>query len=572
MMRRAWILGLVFLVAAGCRRSGAPPSPAEIRRPVRSIPLAATSPSGVVRFTGTAEPYRRERIGFEVGGRLEFALEAGVDVQGPRLGPGGEVLAPGDVLAAIDPSRLEAAMKLAMAERETAAARVAEARIEVEAILSAELAQAEARSRETRADAAAEAAGLPGLESRARTLDALLAQEEASGASTVEAVELRRAGARAARTELARTRAEFERRTRLATASAAEADRVRGAIEVKSAALAALEARVAELDVAVRMAQRDRSDAVLRAPFSGRVTEVHCGRGVYVSPGRPVVTLTLVDPIQVRLDLSADEERRVHLGDAGAVVPGDAEDDARPIDAHVSEKSQVADPSRGTYQVVLLARNARTDRETSAARVLPELGEVLPVLGARASVPAPLFVHLDCLLQEGETTSVLRLPRPDDSGRRPEAMVPEKVPVEIAPGRLSILQWSFREIAGGSGLVEGDLLVCRPRLEQQTALAWARRDWRLRPGEIVHVRVRSEDLPRGFYVPVEAISVEGDSPAVFVVRDSVARRVPVSVGVSSGETRRIEGAGLVEGDRLVVVGLHDLADGDPVEEAPGGSP
>ena len=71
-------------------------------------------------------------------------------------------------------------------------------------------------------------------------------------------------------------------------------DQAQAALEAKRASVTAVEQ---QLDSAIE----DLGDAVLYAPFSGRVTSVHIAEGAVVSPGEPIVTLTLMDPMQVQV-------------------------------------------------------------------------------------------------------------------------------------------------------------------------------------------------------------------------------------------------------------------------------
>jgi hypothetical protein len=54
---------------------------------------------------------------------------------------------------------------------------------------------------------------------------------------------------------------------------------------------------------------------------------------------------------------------------------------------------------------------------------------------------------------------------------------------------------------------------------------------------------------------------------VFLVRDGVARRTPVTVLRILGERAAIQAESLVAGDQVVYAGMTKLADGDTVIEA-----
>jgi len=69
----------------------------------------------------------------------------------------------------------------------------------------------------------------------------------------------------------------------------------------------------------------------------------------------------------------------------------------------------------------------------------------------------------------------------------------------------------------------------------------------------------------GYSVPIAAVVNPGSSwPAVFVVREGRARRVPVELGQIVGERVMVSGE-LTLGEPVVVAGNTQIADGDPVE-------
>jgi multidrug efflux system membrane fusion protein len=66
-------------------------------------------------------------------------------------------------------------------------------------------------------------------------------------------------------------------------------------------------------------------------------------------------------------------------------------------------------------------------------------------------------------------------------------------------------------------------------------------------------------------VPLRAVVNPGSSqPAVFVIRDGRARRVPIELGDLSGDRVTVNGE-LSLGEQVVVAGNTQIADGDPVE-------
>jgi hypothetical protein len=70
--------------------------------------------------------------------------------------------------------------------------------------------------------------------------------------------------------------------------------------------------------------------------------------------------------------------------------------------------------------------------------------------------------------------------------------------------------------------------------------------------------------PRGYYVPVDSITVVEGRHALYTVEDGTARLHAVDVFESHRDLRRIEGEALAPGVAVVVVGLHYLSEGQAV--------
>ncbi len=100
-------------------------------------------------------------------------------------------------------------------------------------------------------------------------------------------------------------------------------DDAQSAFDQATAQLAARNATVREVTQQLDSATEDLGDAVLFAPFSGRITRVHISEGTVVDPGTPVVTLTLMDPVLVQVEVSADAEREIRTGDRVIMFPKD---------------------------------------------------------------------------------------------------------------------------------------------------------------------------------------------------------------------------------------------------------
>ncbi len=341
-----------------------------------------------------------------------------------------------------------------------------------------------------------------------------------------------------------------------------------------------LRARKAGREAAVRairedlnLAQEDLADTTLLAPFSGRVTRIHVSQGAVVKAGTPVVTLSLMDPIQVQVAVSANEDRRIRTGDRAMLYPRDpVRPDGEPaqVNALVYEKGAVADPETRTFRITLIARNERRRIEQidPSTKGLPVVTDFLPVVRRYQGEGGKLFVHTDSVYREGGNSFVLRLPGVSfHPGARRSAVgkhVPDKVKVTLGDEYFNVIKWTFRSLKTSGDLREGDFLAIDPKKEHLTGLAIGRSSWLLRPGDLVPVRFLLHTTPRGLYVPVDAITVIGDKHVVYVVEKNTARATEVTVHEPYRELRRIEGAQIGPGTQVIVGGMHYVSDGQPV--------
>ena len=348
-------------------------------------------------------------------------------------------------------------------------------------------------------------------------------------------------------------------------------DNAQAAFDQASAQLLAREATVSQIQEQLDTARVDLEDTVLYAPFSGRITEVHTALGAVVEAGTAIVTLTLMDPVHIQVQVSADDERDIETGDRGVIYPKDPDSGERvPVNAIVFEKSAVADPRLRTFRIDLIVRNRRSlvahrDHELAG---LPVVNEYHPAVREYQSEAGPLFVHTDSILRSDEKTYVLRLPGVSfNAGAERSAVgrhVPEMVEVQLGNEYTTVIQWNFRSVVESGDLEEGDFLIIGPSREHLQGVAIGRAKWLLRPGDLIPVQLDLSGTARGFYVPTRAITLVNGEPAIAVVEDGVARKLRVSVHETFEEWRRIEGETIGDGSRVIVGGVHYVSDGQPV--------
>jgi RND family efflux transporter MFP subunit len=90
------------------------------------------------------------------------------------------------------------------------------------------------------------------------------------------------------------------------------------------------------------MAQQNRQDAVLKAPFVGVIQERLVAPGSYVNVGQPVATLVRIDPLRFRAGVPERAAARVSVGQAVRVF---LEGQANAVETQISRISPTLDVS-----------------------------------------------------------------------------------------------------------------------------------------------------------------------------------------------------------------------------------
>jgi HlyD family secretion protein len=269
-MKKPSSLAVLVLIAACNRRAPAP----------------ANRASGYVEATEV-------RVAAEVGGRL---IEVKV-AEGDRVSAG-------DVIARIDTSDTELALRRAAADREQAQAQLA-------------LVRAGARPEDIRQAAAQ-------LQSAQADVKAAQAELDAASADLERFERLLRA-----------TAGSVKQRDDAATRRDVAAARVRGAEDRAQAAAAALarlkagarpqeieaaRARVSASDAQIAALQKSAADAVVKAPVAGIVTSKLLDAGEMAAPRAPVVVITDLDHAWANLYVDERLVPRLKIGQPATLV------------------------------------------------------------------------------------------------------------------------------------------------------------------------------------------------------------------------------------------------------------
>ena len=545
-------------------------------RPVTVLTLEEREFVREGRFTGSVGLYRQEKVGFEVAGRLLSVLDLGKEVIGPAYDEQGMLVRQGDPIARLDDIRQRLIVQALEARLSSLRNELAAQRIDVEQVAIATLDAERARVHIAGSDIAVAEERIAEAEAEvARSGKELERQQKlATGpAGRPKALDDALAAYDTATARKQQREALLDARRRALDAQRAIVTVAEATIALKQAQIEATVSRVAELEAELKRAREDLADTVLYAPFSGRITEIHASQGAVISAGQPVVTLTLMDPIQVRVEVSADTERRIRTGDRAWIYPKDPTDpDGAEVEVNaiVFEKGAVANPTTRTFRIDLMTRNRRRliHQVDSAAEGLPIATDYLPVARQYEGETGPLFVPTESIYREGARAFVLRLPGISfHAGARRNGVgihYPDKVEITLGAEYLTVIKWNFRSLENSADLREGDFLVIGPTKQHLEGLVIDRPQWLFRPGDILPVRFILESTARGFYVPVDTITVIDGHHVVFQAENGKARSIPVTVHDTYRELRRIESDQLRSGMMIIVGGVQFVSDGEPV--------
>ncbi|MCA8995694.1 MAG: HlyD family efflux transporter periplasmic adaptor subunit [Planctomycetaceae bacterium] len=555
---------LLLFIGAGCTFQGEKTVPPRQPRPVTVFTLQQTDPASPLRRTGSVTSWKVEDIGFEVGGRIEFIIEPGTDVVGPTVEDGANTFVPesGTLIARVDAARYQAQLKSAQASVKTAEAQSQAIQLELENVIPKKIAAAEANK--TLA------------ENQFRRQEDLSKQQATSQADVDKA------------------KADLDVAT-------ADVEQLEATQVVKNAELASAQAQVEEAQEAVRQAERDLQDTSLYAPFTGQVSEVLQNLGSVVQPGQAVVQLQMMDPIEVDVQVSAEEDARLLYNDVVSVLTTDGKE---LVPAMVYEKAALADPSTRTFLVRLLIRNEKIlegmpeefDEETDV-RTRSVWAPFRHLSGAGRT---RYYINEDSVYTaEDGSHFLLRIKGAvrDPKSRAVPALESEfdveRVPFTPGEDRMAFLNVAIMQAIEDPGEIDlqRDLFVGQlqdmqgKELKPQEANARAtnvehvyfvRERWRFRPGDMVEIDLSDRARPRGFYVPMDAIVQEtpDDRTGAIVIIEgddssASARKVPVTIFHEDtvGGFKRIEArdsASLNNGMSIVLQGAHYLVDGEKV--------
>jgi multidrug efflux pump subunit AcrA (membrane-fusion protein) len=555
-----WLATLAFGTCLGCGGDDNSKLREKAPRPVTVFALETMAPKQTDRLTASVGSWKTEDLGFEVGGRANFVIEPEVDIEGEVFVPDkdGSIdlknrvqITAGTVLAKLDETRYRLAVESVDAQIKMAIEQKRVATIEVDEVI--------------------------------------LAQREAADADLVFR-----------KSEVDRTRplvgtgaipeSDFDRLVANWAAAKATLKQVDAQKAAKHAEVASLQAKVDELQESLAQANRDVADCQLRSPFRGQIAFVHVIPGAVVKTGEPVVTVQMMDPIKVEVEVSAETSRRLKYRDVVQVTlpsgvdgttstDSDSADDEPPSERGiVYSVDPVADPVTRTFSVTLLMRNRKVQSQPpeNFGEEVVRVRDVWRLNDAPYALKKGVhFVDEHAIHQDGDQYYVWKVSNYLDVVER-KSPVLNVERLNVIPGDLRmdwLGLWTFREVSLVDGqdfdyekdFVAGKLSQDEPLLGGK--LLWDRQWWRLRPGDLVEVDLSAVKAAAGFYVPMDAIRISNGKASVFSVVDGQANQIEVIVSDGPGTLNRIapvkDGA-ITDGSQIVAAGAHYIRDGEAV--------
>ena len=555
----------------------APKEFAKRPRPVKTYRIEEVTSQSTFDVPGAVRSWKTEQIGFEVPGRVEWVLEPGENVE-RRIAP----LIPPDLSQYLDditssPKDLGADTRIELLEREDLV-KFFDLKSELEGTA---LAQLDDSGYQVKVDSAISEFNAARLNERSALIVA-----EAAFDSDIESAQ---ADVDLALAELARAEELFNRDAisradydQAVNAKATAESRLASLKAQKSKAEAdylAASARTSTAKQALIDAIRDLRNTTLYASYRGQISDVVVVPGSVVDPGSPVLTLQMMDPIEIQIEVSAERSQEIrrrtqlpvtypNLQDNSDATQGGPNDNSisaasmdsetqskksrggepKPRQAFVNNVAASADPATRTFAISLLLPNEETRSilpKVAPGEKIATTPDLFPLDMARfAGVPSgDILVEQNSIRYDNQGAFVYRVSNATLGTVFPDTFRVEKLRISLQGRTVSFLgiwQFEFVSLAEGQSATL-DSLVVGALTNPDGSPAELPDDWTgpvvvdpgpqwvLRPGDIVSVSLDSNGKQDGVSVPFESIFEEDGRAWVFVVRDGKAHKTAVTI-------------------------------------------
>lgn len=207
------------------------------------------------------------------------------------------------------------------------------------------------------------------------------------------------------------------------------------------------------------------------------------------------------------------------------------------------------------------------DVATNELQVLRAETDLITAQLAKTELRAPFdgVVGLRLVSEGAQVTTATRLATLQNIETvKLDFAVPEKYAALITPGRAITFA-----VAGGAQRHEAEIYAIEPRINEQTRTLLVRArapnpGARLRPGAFAEIELPLLPQPDALLVPPVAVVPGLTEKNLYVVREGLAVRRPVKLGVRTATQVQIL-AGLEAGETVITSGIQSLRSGLPVE-------
>ncbi|MEM6366474.1 MAG: HlyD family efflux transporter periplasmic adaptor subunit, partial [Planctomycetota bacterium] len=282
-------------------------------------------PPNAALVTASAAAWKTEDLGFEVSGRVEFVVDQNAEIEGRTFDASGKLIIAGTPIARIESERYELAVATAKAAVARAEQDLAVAQTDLDETIPAQI------------DAANASVELARVEyDRSKRLRA----QNAGSQSDVDSA-----------------RASFQN-------AAAELKQLIASEKSQKAQIESYTSAVLQAQQDLRDAERDLEDCTLYSSFRGKVAETSVVPGSMVSAGAPVVTLQMMDPIKVELEVSGEQSRKLQRTQALPVYVTMPDGRIQVTEGFLHQIDPSADELTRTFTLTILVLNKPLAKKT----------------------------------------------------------------------------------------------------------------------------------------------------------------------------------------------------------------
>lgn len=371
-----------------------------------------------------------------------------------------------------------------------------------------------------------------------------------------------------------------------------EVDAAKAALDGLNAKLLQAKAEVKSAEAAIEQAlqtqkdaERDLANTELYSAFPGVVAETHVVPGSLSGPNSSVVTVQMMNPIKVDLEVSAEKSRQMNQGDTLKLTIPTSDNSNEIVEASVYTIAPSADNATRTFTLTLLVVNKKVqtpvkdETSTETIALTPSLWKVGLKMLPKVS-KGTYYMPETALRKDDVGDYVWRIDNLDVSSNKDRTFNVEKFYLKLGDVRVPFLGRAYFQtvqvLPDQKFNPDSDFFATEVLVNGEPASNWegdtmqlgTGQRWLLRPGDLVQVDLSGNSNLTGIYVPVEAINEDSGRTYVYAVEDSTVQKIEVrssnAVGQSQHRIEPVDENVDLGGKTIVVEGVHYLLDGQEV--------